>query len=229
MICLLYDEVLCLATTGKIDPVYTVLASIHLGGTKIEEIDNGRGKHQSIYFHFSNILALTPSGLQCHTAPFSWKLSFERDCQLYEIMMTACTPKEETEWRNRLVPPTKGVDDWGESSAFTSLELDIKSLGNVFGKPGMSLHGSNNVVAVLTALIRDRSKTAIYSPCNNRRLQDATVPGGPKEHKCLQRRGRNFNFRPGYQSVPISSHDKQPIASPHTISRRPGAAGRAYV
>lgn len=138
MICLLYDEVLCLATAGKIDPVYTVLASIHLGGTKIEEIDNGRGKHQSIYSLTADQIALTQSGLQCHTAPFSWKLSFERDCQLYEIMMTACSHKEETEWRSRLVPPTKGIDDWRESSAFTSLELDIKSLGNVFGKPGMS-------------------------------------------------------------------------------------------
>lgn len=44
MICLLYDNVLCLAIAGKIDPIYTVQASIHRGGIKIEEVDNGRGK-----------------------------------------------------------------------------------------------------------------------------------------------------------------------------------------
>lgn len=52
--------------------------------------------------------------------------------------MTACSPKEEIEWRSRLTPRAKGIEDWRDSSAFSSLELDMKSLGNVFSKPGES-------------------------------------------------------------------------------------------
>jgi hypothetical protein len=76
------------------------------------------------------------AGLQCHTAPFSWKLVFECDYQLYEIIMTACSPKEESEWRARLDHPGKSFEDIRDSSVFTSLELDLKSLGSIFGKPG---------------------------------------------------------------------------------------------
>lgn len=45
MICLLYQDVLCLASAGKIDPVYTIMASINLGGAKVEAADNGRGRN----------------------------------------------------------------------------------------------------------------------------------------------------------------------------------------
>ena len=44
MICLLYKDVLCLASAGKVDPIYTIMACINLNGAKIEDIDNGRGK-----------------------------------------------------------------------------------------------------------------------------------------------------------------------------------------
>lgn len=77
------------------------------------------------------------TGLQCHTAPFSWKLVFEIDHQLYEIIMTACTPKEEMEWRTRLTGLIPNEPhDHPEAPLCSSLSLDIKSLGTVFGKPG---------------------------------------------------------------------------------------------
>lgn len=69
------------------------------------------------------------------TAPFSWKIVFERDHQLYELITTACTAREESEWRQHL---ETGVKD-GEDAVFdpyTTLELDIKGFGSVFGKPG---------------------------------------------------------------------------------------------
>lgn len=77
------------------------------------------------------------SGLQCHSCPFSWKIVFECDCQLYEIMLSACTTKEEDEWRSRLefgtimIPPERSI-----SNLNSSLFLDIRSLGTVFGKQG---------------------------------------------------------------------------------------------
>ncbi len=83
-----------------------------------------------------NQLTIEP-GLQCHTAPFSWKLVFECDHQLYEIIMTACTPKEEMEWRSRI---SRQATDDGQTQTdavlFSSLSLNLKTLGAVFRKPG---------------------------------------------------------------------------------------------
>jgi hypothetical protein len=44
MICLLYNDVLCLACGGKYDPIYTVLACIDIHSTTIEDVDNRRGR-----------------------------------------------------------------------------------------------------------------------------------------------------------------------------------------
>lgn len=50
--------------------------------------------------------------------------------------MTACTPKEEMEWRTRLGGATRNDGDRKDSNLYSSLSLNIKSLGTVFGKPG---------------------------------------------------------------------------------------------
>ncbi|TDZ27095.1 Phosphatidylinositol 3,4,5-trisphosphate-dependent Rac exchanger 1 protein [Colletotrichum sidae] len=117
MICLLYHNILCLASASKVDQIYTIQACINLNGIKIEETDNGRG-------------------LQCHSAPFSWKLVFECDSQLYEVLMTACTPREQDEWRTRLANPAKREEDPVDPSLYSSMSLPIRSLGTVFRKPG---------------------------------------------------------------------------------------------
>lgn len=44
MVCLLYNDVLCLASAGKIEQIYTVEACINLSNAKVEDADNGRGK-----------------------------------------------------------------------------------------------------------------------------------------------------------------------------------------
>ncbi|KAG8349933.1 hypothetical protein FVEN_g11897 [Fusarium venenatum] len=117
MICLLYNDVLCLAGGGRYDPIYTVLACIDIHSTTIEDVDNRRG-------------------LQCHLAPFSWKLIFKIDHQLYEIVMTACTHTEESEWRSRLCQPFSS-DSSTRAPGFNSfLSVDIMSLGAIFGRPG---------------------------------------------------------------------------------------------
>lgn len=43
MICLLYSDILCLASAGKADPIYTIMTCISLGSAKLEGTDNGRG------------------------------------------------------------------------------------------------------------------------------------------------------------------------------------------
>ncbi|KAK0734140.1 hypothetical protein B0T26DRAFT_736899 [Lasiosphaeria miniovina] len=132
MVALLYREWLCLATASRIDQIYTIQACVALGNIKLEEVDNGRG-------------------LQCHTAPYSWKLVFMCDHQLYEMILTACTPKEEVEWRTRLSNDQASDNQEQASPAtFNTLALNIKTLGTVFRKPGtiarrISIHRATTV------------------------------------------------------------------------------------
>lgn len=129
-------------------------ACIRLSELGVEEVDNGRGTQppspESCPDSFAlpvapvrlttlNVILKTNSnvGLQCHTAPFSWKLVFECDHQLFEVTMSACSPKEELEWRSRLADHScRETLDAGEQVLFTSISLGIKPMGTVFGKPG---------------------------------------------------------------------------------------------
>ncbi|KAI0553773.1 Dbl homology domain-containing protein [Xylaria curta] len=132
MVSLLYRDCLCLATVSKSDQIYTIQACISLDSIKVEEADNGRG-------------------LQCHTAPFSWKLVFECDHQLYEMIMTACSQTEEMEWRARLSNmKQRGCCEQSLPAIYGSNSLHIKSLGTVFRKPGsvarrLSIHRATTI------------------------------------------------------------------------------------
>lgn len=65
---------------------------------------------------------------------------FLSDHQLYELIMTACSPKEETEWRTRFKSSQQtangDVQDQTQPEAFNFLSLNIRALGTVFRKPG---------------------------------------------------------------------------------------------
>jgi hypothetical protein len=133
MVTLLYRDWLCLALASRVDQIYTIQACINITTAKVEEVDNGRG-------------------IQCHTAPYSWKVVFLSDHQLYEIIMTACTIKEEQEWRTRLshAAAAESPSQGGQPPVFDSLALNIKPLGTVFGKPGtiarrISVHRATTV------------------------------------------------------------------------------------
>ncbi|KAI0817675.1 hypothetical protein GGR55DRAFT_31000 [Xylaria sp. FL0064] len=162
MVSLLYRDYLCLATAGKLEQVYTIQACISLDSIKIEEADNGRG-------------------LQCHTAPFSWKLVFECDHQLYEMIMTACSPREEAEWRMRLSDIRQsGPHEQACPVFYSSNSLHIKSLGTVFRKPGsvarrLSIHRATTigpksplcqVVLKNTSTVKDTASTNLPSAIN---------------------------------------------------------------
>ncbi|KAH8788713.1 RhoGEF domain-containing protein [Diaporthe sp. PMI_573] len=132
IVALLYKNWLCLASASRVDQIYTLQACIPTSNIKVEPVDNGRG-------------------LQCHTAPFSWKIVFECDCQLYEMMLTACTPKEEHEWRSRLeFGSLSEPQDLADPELYGSLFLNMKSLSTVFGKQGtiarrLSIHRATTV------------------------------------------------------------------------------------
>ncbi|TGJ80056.1 hypothetical protein E0Z10_g8712 [Xylaria hypoxylon] len=162
MVSLLYRDCLCLATAGKVDQLYTIQTCIGFDSIKIEEADNGRG-------------------LQCHTAPFSWKLVFECDHQLYEMIMTACSQKEEMEWRIRLSNATQSrPHEQSGPTFYSSNSLNIKSLGTVFRKPGsvarrLSIHRATTigpksplcqVVLKNTSSVKDTASTNLPSSIN---------------------------------------------------------------
>jgi hypothetical protein len=120
MVCVLYKSCLVLATTSRFHTPYTVVASIGLANASIEEADNGRG-------------------IQCHTAIHTWKLVFEHGHRLHEIILSGCSTQEEEIWkkqlRERIVYETHDFTE-GQSTMqdmFSSLSLEIKSLGPVFG------------------------------------------------------------------------------------------------
>ncbi|OJD35469.1 rho guanyl nucleotide exchange factor [Diplodia corticola] len=122
MICILFNSCLLLALADKSSSGYEVVATITLANGSIEPSDNGRG-------------------LQCHTAPFTWKLVFESGHRLYEVILSACSAEEEEVWktslRSRVAAENSDLIE-GRSSVqdvFSSLLLDLKSIGTTFGPP----------------------------------------------------------------------------------------------
>lgn len=120
MICVLYKSYLVLATSSRFHTPYTVVASVGLANASIEETDNGRG-------------------IQCHTAMHTWKLMFEHGHRLHEIILSACSSQEEDVWKTQLRQRSAyETQDFVEGQSntqdmFSSLTLDMKSLGPVFG------------------------------------------------------------------------------------------------
>lgn len=85
---------------------------------------------------------LTLTGLQCYTALYAWKVAFENEQQLHEMILCACSPQEEQQWKIGLLDCANKEDQrQREDQAispplYSVLTLDMKPLGQVFGLPG---------------------------------------------------------------------------------------------
>ena len=56
------------------------------------------------------------------------------------MILSACSPKEELEWRSRLTErASKEQDGMIEPAFFATLSLNMMPLGAVFGKPGQKI------------------------------------------------------------------------------------------
>ncbi|KAL9030861.1 MAG: hypothetical protein Q9196_001060 [Gyalolechia fulgens] len=123
VLCVLFRSHLVLAMEHPGTDRYDVVAIISLGDTQLEKADNGRG-------------------LQCHTASFSWKLVFEASQQLYELIFCACSPSEEQAWTRAIIQHIEKASRTQRdgtpltSPIYTTLTLDAKPLGPVFGMFG---------------------------------------------------------------------------------------------
>lgn len=137
VVCILFETSLLLATADEDQANHFVLVGIALANATIEETDNQKG-------------------LQCHTAPHSWKVVFEHAARMYELIFTACTAVEAEVWRSHI---GKGIEAQVQSVAEgkshvvelqSSLTSEMKSIGKAFGKPGsfvrrMSVHRAATV------------------------------------------------------------------------------------
>ena len=135
--CILFDTTLLLATVNEEPLRYSVLVGISLAHATIEESDNGKG-------------------LQCHTAPHSWKVVFEHAARMFEMILTACSAVEADVWRTHLNKHIAVQAQAAANGRANPLELsspltaEMRSVGKAFGKPGsfvrrMSVHRTQTV------------------------------------------------------------------------------------
>ena len=122
---------------------------------------------------------LTCLGLKCHSAPFSWKLLFEAEQQLYELILCACTAREEEQWKADLIKHSgsknrPNADEYSVPAFDSSmLSLDIKPLGSVFGQPGTFMHRST-IQRAATLNARNSGRQIIIKNTNS--LKDGEDP-----------------------------------------------------
>ena len=136
----LFKSYLLLATPSPTTAKYTTNAIISLGDLRVERPDNGRGTQIS----WNDRWTLTDVilGLQCHTALYAWKVAFESEHRLYEVILCACSSLEEEQWKTRLaacadVEEQRQREDHALSlPIYSFLNLDMKAVGHVFGAPG---------------------------------------------------------------------------------------------
>ena len=82
------------------------------------------------------------AGLQCHTALFSWKIVFESDQQVFELICSACTPEEEKQWKSHLMElsAAESQNQFEEypisPTRYSTLYLSIRPIGSILGQPG---------------------------------------------------------------------------------------------
>jgi hypothetical protein len=146
------------------------------------------------------------AGLQCHTARHCWKIVFLSDSQLYELVLTACSPKEELEWRARLGDSQQAANpdsDQLPPDMFSFLALNIKSLGTVFRKPGAFCFHTGSRLGLLT-MHRNHCQENIDTPSNHYWTKIPSLPSHLEEH---QRRKGGANLEPCLdQQVTIPAH-----------------------
>ena len=117
----------------------------------------------------------TYGGLQCHTALYSWKVVFESDQQLFELIFCACSPREEDQWtinilRRSAAEGHKEDDDRPMTpSLLPVLYLDLKPIGHVFGLPGTL---ARRISIQRAATVGARTNTCQVIIKNTHALQD---------------------------------------------------------
>ena len=176
-ICVLFESTLLLAIAEEDQLRYSTLAGIPLANATIVESDNCKG-------------------LQCHTAPHSWKLVFEHSARMYEVILTACSAVEADKWRQQLTArievQAQAVAE-GASNVFelhSPLTTEMRSIGKAFGKPSsfvrrMSVHRTatvgpttdlNQVIIKNTQAVKEAIDNSSHTSLQIPRSQSVATP-----------------------------------------------------
>ncbi|KIW08935.1 uncharacterized protein PV09_00851 [Verruconis gallopava] len=120
-ICVLYRSSLVLATVGSNCGVYQIEAIVPLLNASLEAPDSGRG-------------------LQCYTAPYTWKLIFLYEQKYYELLMSACSEQEEKVWINhltlRIAAESRDAAEGRHSDNHAHIAMNIKPLSAALEQHG---------------------------------------------------------------------------------------------
>ena len=177
MICVLFESTLLLAMAEDDQLRYSTQVGIPLANATIVETDNGKG-------------------LQCYTAPHSWKLVFEYSARMYEVILTACSALEADIWRQLLserIEVQAEAVAVGSSNVFelhSPLAAEMRSVGKAFGKPGsfirrMSVHRTatvgpttdlNQVIIKNTQAAKEAIESSSHTSLQIPRSQSVATP-----------------------------------------------------
>lgn len=122
MACLLFKSYLILASVQKPDH-YKVRFAITLAVARMEEPSHGKG-------------------LYSPGAPHTWKIVFEAEHRIYEVLCSACNDEEENVWRthiqDRISAESKDYQEYSSTNVdfCACISNDIRPVGDVFGRPG---------------------------------------------------------------------------------------------
>lgn len=141
LVCILFKSVLVLAGPSRGSSTLHVLAAIRLANVKINEASTSGGEFSAFKLRYFRELISGP-GLECHNALFTWKMEFEMEDCIFQLLFSACTAQEEEAWRSRihnrvLAETIDGFQgEQGYLDHLAMLAMDIKPLACIFGRPG---------------------------------------------------------------------------------------------
>lgn len=167
-------------------------------------------------------------GLQCHSAPHSWKIVFEHNSQLFEIIMSACSAKEELEWKSRLIDRSaKPYVITVQQEMIASLSLDIKPFTTVYGKPSEPQPLYSTVIAwqlIYLAIGGIKRRSSIH--------RATTITGQSTIPRTIIVRGTSATTESTLSSSAsqLSMNRSQSLAGPHRpTTLAPTRAERVYL
>ncbi|KAF4553491.1 Hypothetical protein D9617_7g032190 [Elsinoe fawcettii] len=119
-IAILYESCMVIAAATS-STRYHVLLVIPLSTSAIEEPDNGKA-------------------LQCHTTPHTWKMTFENDGALFEVLSVACSKAEADVWRGQVSGRIAVEKQHLNEGRSTTIEIrspltdEMRGVGKAYGR-----------------------------------------------------------------------------------------------
>ncbi|KAI9892962.1 MAG: hypothetical protein M1814_000846 [Vezdaea aestivalis] len=214
LLCILFKSVILIASASKADQKFQILAGMKLADTKMDSTTNGRG---AVFDKFIPAVANEVPGLQCYNALYSWKLVFEMDNRLYEMIFSACSRKEETEWRSRIQDRCRieSMNSYDRRSGvhimFPVLALNMTPMASLSGQPGSVARSISVHQATAESPSADTNQVVIR---NTHALKEAQHPSDNNSTS-----GPNSPAKSVSRSQSLLSTNRIPLLTPRRSER----------